>query len=164
MKNYLGLLAFILGVYFSFGQKVENKEFNVMLQNLLAHSIEEVIPSDINTNTDIIFLDAREKEEFKTSHIEGAKWIGFDNFKLKRMKNIAKDQKIVVYCSVGYRSEKIAEKLKKSGYQDVSNLYGGIFEWVHQGNDIYDESGKTKKVHTFNEEWSQWLYTGVKVY
>jgi len=33
-----------------------------------------------------------------------------------------------VYCSLGIRSEVIAKKLKKAGYTNVFNLYGGIFE------------------------------------
>ena len=70
-----------------------------------------------------------------------------------------------MYCSVGYRSEKISEKLIAAGFTDVSNLYGGIFEWVNIGRPVYKASNqKTNRVHTYNKEWSKWLRTGIKVY
>ena len=81
----------------------------------------------------VILLDTREKKEYEISHIPGAIWVGYNNFKLKRVKEIAKDTKIVTYCSVGYRSERIGEKLQKAGFTDVSNLKGSIFKWVNEG-------------------------------
>jgi hypothetical protein len=70
-----------------------------------------------------------------------------------------------VYCSVGYRSERIGEKLLKLGYTDVVNLYGGIFEWKNQGLDVYNSSNyPTDSVHTYNKSWGKWLVKGIKVY
>lgn len=139
--------------------------FDTMLDQLLNHSVNEVSPTDLQSKDNIILLDAREKKEYTTSHIENSIWIGYNDFRLKRVKNIPKNKPIIVYCSVGFRSEKIAEKLTKAGYEDVSNLYGGIFEWVHQGHKVYtDKDLETNKVHTFDKEWSQWLTKGKKIY
>lgn len=69
-----------------------------------------------------------------------------------------------MYCSIGYRSEKIAKKLLENGYDNVSNLYGGIFEWANQGNKVYNDYGETTKVHAFSRLWSVWLNKGEKVY
>ena len=94
--------------------------------------------------------------------------LGYDNFNIKRtLKMLPSDKntKIVVYCSLGIRSEDIAEKLKKTGYTNIYNLYGGIFEWKNQDNDVINSKGKsTNKVHTFNKEWSKWLLKGEKIY
>ena len=49
-----------------------------------------------------------------------------------------------MYCSIGKRSEKVTQKLKKAGYNNVSNLYGGIFEWVNQGNEVVDTNNKVQ--------------------
>ena len=158
-------LLFICFSFFAQGQKkVTNGDFDNMLQGLLSHSVTEVTPKECSS-TEVIFLDARELEEFKVSHIPNATWVGYDTFKLKNVESISKDSKIVVYCTVGYRSEKISEKLIKAGYSDVSNLYGGIFEWMHTGNKVMDHS-VTKNVHTYDKEWSQWLIegTGNKIY
>ena len=99
------------------------------------------------------------------SHLKDAKHVGYNNFEMKSVKDIPLDQSIVVYCAVGYRSEKIAEKLVKAGYKNVSNLYGGIFEWVNEGNPVYDASGKpTAKIHTYSSNWAIWVHKGEKVY
>lgn len=117
--------------------------------------------------TEAIILDTRELKEYETSHIKNAICVGYDYFTLdsitKQFPN--KETKIVVYCSLGIRSEDIGEKLKKAGYTNVYNLYGGIFEWKNNNFSVYNtENKKTENVHTFSKEWSQWLTKGVKIY
>ena len=99
------------------------------------------------------------------SHIEGAIPVGYDHFELTNLPaNLAKNQPIVVYCSVGYRSEKVTEKLQNAGFQQVSNLYGGIFEWVNQDLPVKNDSGITQEVHAYSRSWGVWLKKGKKVY
>ena len=117
--------------------------------------------------TEVILLDSREKAEYNTSHIKDAISVGYDHFDLESItKNLPnKDSKIVVYCSLGIRSEDIGELLKKAGYTNVYNLYGGIFEWKNNDFPVYNsEEEETQNVHTFSEEWSYWLTKGNKVY
>ncbi|MBX2928937.1 MAG: rhodanese-like domain-containing protein [Saprospiraceae bacterium] len=103
-------------------------------------------------------FDAREREEYEVSHIPGAEYIGYKNFDIKSLANIPKDTPIVLYCSIGYRSEKIGEKLLAKGFTNVFNLYGSIFEWVNRGYPVVNFSGEeVKKVHTYNKEWSRWV-------
>jgi len=159
---YILLFVFSSSIYAQ--KQTLNENFSSMLNDLLSHSVNEVLPNEISNETNMIFLDAREKEEYEVSHIKDARWIGYDTFKTKKIEDIPKDQPIVVYCTVGYRSEKITEKLQKMGYSNVSNLYGGIFEWVHQDNEVFNDTSKTEKIHTYNKDWSQWLNNGEKVY
>ncbi|AUC77768.1 rhodanese-like domain-containing protein [Olleya sp. Bg11-27] len=117
--------------------------------------------------TDAVILDAREPKEFEVSHIKNAMLVGYDFFDIKTVTEIYsnKDEKIVVYCSLGIRSETIAKKLKDEGYTNVLNLYGGIFEWKNNDFIVVDsEEKETNKVHTFNEAWSKWLEKGDKIY
>ena len=117
--------------------------------------------------TDAVILDAREPKEFEMSHIKNAMLVGYDFFDIKTVTDIYsnKDEKIVVYCSLGIRSETIAKKLKDEGYTNVLNLYGGIFEWKNNDFIVVDsEEKETNKVHTFNEAWSKWLEKGDKIY
>ncbi|MEN8702601.1 MAG: rhodanese-like domain-containing protein [Polaribacter sp.] len=117
--------------------------------------------------TDAILLDARNQNEFQVSHLKNAIRVGYDDFKLKQViPKLPKDKdaKIVVYCSLGIRSENIAYKLMQEGYTNVYNLYGGIFEWKNANFEVVDTLGNpTEKVHTFNKSWSKWLYKGKKV-
>ncbi|UZO80803.1 rhodanese-like domain-containing protein [Aquimarina sp. ERC-38] len=160
----VGLLLLVIQIAFtSFGQaKLTNPRFEQMLDSLLTHQVQEVLPGDIAMEQDCIYLDTREKKEYKVSRIKGATWVGYNSFALKKVRDIPKDQKIIVYCTVGYRSEKIAEKLVNAGFTNVSNLYGGIFEWVHQDQPVYNDTGSTQEVHTYDKNWSQWLHKGIK--
>ena len=116
--------------------------------------------------TDAIILDAREIKEYNVSRIQNALFVGYNEFNIETVTKTLKDKnrKIVVYCSVGIRSEDIAEKLKSIGYTNVYNLYGGIFEWKNNNYKVYDSTeNETENIHAFNKEWSKWLKKGVKV-
>lgn len=69
----------------------------------------------LQMNDSVVILDAREPQEFNVSHIVSAKNIGFNNFSSeeKQLQRLKKNAPIIVYCSVGIRSEQIGEKLKK---------------------------------------------------
>ena len=143
------------------------------LDKLLIKWNKKNVPSiSVNTlalpNTKAILLDAREEKEYKVSHIKEAICVGYDDFKLKEtLKKLPKEKdiKIVVYCSIGIRSETIAYQLIKEGYTNVYNLYGGIFEWKNNNFQVIDSLGNyTDKIHTFDSDWSKWLTKGEKVY
>ncbi|WP_298782490.1 rhodanese-like domain-containing protein [uncultured Polaribacter sp.] len=157
------LFFFLLISSVSFGQKKLDKLLNQYNKNNVPY-----ISVDSLATTNAILLDARETKEFKVSHLEKAICVGFDNFKIdETLKRLPKNKnaKIVVYCSLGIRSEIIAHKLIQEGYTNVFNLYGGIFEWKNADFKIIDTLGKsTEKVHTFNKDWSKWLKKGKKVY
>lgn len=105
-----------------------------------------------------LILDAREPAEYAVSHIEGAIPCGYDRFDKKILDSLDKSKPVVVYCSIGYRSEKIAQKLQKAGFTDVSNLYGSIFEWVNRGYPVVNANGQpTQQIHTFNRAWGRWV-------
>lgn len=145
--------------------QVQNGAFNLTLKTLLSHNVPEVSVPEAIKMKDVIFLDAREEAEYKVSHLAAAVFVGYEKFKLENVSRLEKNSKIIVYCSVGYRSEKIAEKMKAAGFSNVSNLYGGIFEWVNQENPVVDTDGQeTKNVHAYNKTWGVWLNKGNKVY
>lgn len=161
---------FIIISIFFLGTAAGQDSLEKILDRYNSHSIPYMSVEQLQMfqRTDsIIILDAREKVEFDVSHISSAKNIGFDNFSSdeKLLQKINKDAQMIVYCSIGIRSEKIAEKLKKAGFTNVKNLYGGIFEWKNKGFQVVDSTGKkTENVHVFSERWSQWLHAGNPVY
>ena len=145
--------------------QVLSKGYDRMLGALLSHTVNEVSVEQLSKDVEkTILLDARAVREFEVSHLKDAIWVGYDDFNIASVKDIPKSSNIVVYCSVGYRSEKVAEKLKKAGYLHVSNLYGGIFEWKNQGNEVVNQQKTTDKVHAYNKLWGKWLNKGEKVY
>ncbi len=164
MKKYLfTLFAFLMAFHIN-----AQKNLSGLLKEMNKESIPYIYVDSLSKiNDTIILLDAREKKEYKISHLKGAMFVGYNKFNLKKtIKNLPnKDAKIVVYCSLGVRSEDVAEKLKKAGYTNVLNLYGGIFEWKNHDFKVYNTKEKeTEKVHAFDKNWGVWLKKGKKVY
>ncbi len=117
--------------------------------------------------TKSVILDAREQNEYDVSHLKNSIFVGYNHFDIASLQKKLddKNQDIVVYCSLGIRSETIAKKLKKAGYTKVRNLYGGIFEWKNMGFSVFDSQSKiTDNVHAFSKEWGKWLTKGTKIY
>jgi len=112
----------------------------------------------------IVLLDTRAYEEYQVSHIKDARWVGFDDFDLEKVESLPKDTTIVLYCSVGYRSDLIGQKLADAGYQHVYNLWGGIFAWVNRGQPVYLNGAPTDQVHPYSPGWGFWLSKGEKAY
>ena len=165
MKNAFWL-AVILALGSCSNERVSSSAFNSMLQILLSHSVKEIsVETASLQRQDYVFLDTRARNEYDVSHIDGASWVGYDDFLISSLDTLDKNSPIIVYCSVGYRSEKIAEKLSENGFSNVQNLYGGIFEWVNQKLPIVDSDQlSTFRIHAYDESWAIWLKHGEKVY
>ncbi len=136
-----------------------NTAFDAELDRLLGYTIPLISAGDLHAKLDQVqVFDARELDEYVVSHLPGAIHVGFKEFEKSAFSKLKKDEPIILYCSVGYRSEKIGEKLQKMGFTQVFNLYGSIFEWVNKGYPVENFTNKNvKEVHTFNEKWSQWI-------
>ncbi len=162
MQKHLLFLAFLMFSISLFSQK----NLDRTLQQLNAESVPYIYVNEVNTTEEIIVFDTRKKEEYEVSHIKNAVWVGYKTFEkdsiLKNFPN--KQAPIMVYCSIGVRSEDIGEKLLKAGYTNVKNLYGGIFEWKNQGKLVYKNDTETDSVHTFNKQWGKLLNKGTKVH
>ena len=165
MKKFIVslLLTTTMGVFSSDGQEVQNSGYQFVLKNLLSHSVNEVSVEACDTTA--IFLDAREWVEYDVSRLPGAIWVGYEDFDPERVAALDKSAKVVVYCSIGYRSEKIAERLDSAGFTDVSNLYGGIFEWKNQDRVVVTSNDQeTEEVHGYSRIWAIWLKKGIVVF
>ncbi|WP_028830260.1 rhodanese-like domain-containing protein [Proteocatella sphenisci] len=85
----------------------------------------------MDTEDDIIILDVRTQEEFDTGHIEGAVLIPNTEIRDKAKDVLKdKDQKILVYCRSGNRSQMAAAELISMGYTKVYD-FGGIIDWPY---------------------------------
>ncbi|MBY0248814.1 MAG: rhodanese-like domain-containing protein [Nitrospiraceae bacterium] len=160
----LALFLFLWGRNLQAPIHVQDKTYDLLLSTLLSHSVPAVSVDRI-ASEHFHVLDAREYREFEVSHIEGATWVGYDDFDIGRLAGINNEATIAVYCSVGYRSERIAKQLHQQGYAHVVNVYGGIFEWVNTGHPVVTGDGtETETVHAYSKLWSIWLTRGTQVY
>lgn len=159
----------IIALFISLGTSAQDS-LESLLKKFNNESLPYISVEELNTlqnNTDFLLVDTRESEEFKVSKIKNAVYVGFDQFSLDQFTNFAtdKNQQIIVYCSIGIRSEIIGHQLKKAGYTNVKNLYGGIFEWKNKNLEVIDNKGnKTEKVHAYSRKWGKWLLKGEKIY
>jgi rhodanese-related sulfurtransferase len=96
-----------------------------------------------------LFIDVREEKEQQVSMLPGA--VTEKQF----LKNPEKyrDRTLIGYCTISYRSGKLAEKLNAQGIT-LLNLKGGLLAWVHAGGKVYDQSGETKRIHVYGKKWN----------
>ncbi|TGE04103.1 rhodanese-like domain-containing protein [Hymenobacter fodinae] len=112
----------------------------------------------------VVLLDTRSPEEYQVSHLPGARFVDFDGFKTATFQDVPRNLPVVVYCTVGARSEQVGARLRSLGFQQVHNLYGGIFQWVNEGHAVYNQAGPTAKVHPYSALWRPWLKRGEPAY
>ncbi|MFI8604976.1 rhodanese-like domain-containing protein [Cellulophaga baltica] len=159
-RQYLVLIILLCFSNFLIGQRSIEKT----LEKLNKESIPYITVAELQQQDSLVILDTRELKEYKVSHLKNAIWVGYDNFDAHKLKLEDKNQKIVVYCSIGVRSENIGEKLLANGYSNVQNLYGGIFEWVEEDLPVYDsEENRTENIHVFSKYWGKLLTKGNKI-
>ena len=139
-----------------------------MLRVLYRNTVPTVAPAalawELRQGQAPLLLDVRTPTEYRVSHLAGARFVNFDSLQTEQFAGVDRRRSVVVYCSVGYRSERLGERLQVLGFRQVRNLYGGLFEWVNQGYDVYNAQGRTANVHPYSAVWSPWLQKGQKVY
>ncbi len=111
----------------------------------------------LHAKENLIVLDARAPEEFAVSHIYGARPAPSIEKAIEQLVGVPSDQLIVTYCSVGYRSSELAQQLTGSGFINVHNLEGSIFEWANRGQPVYRGDERVQKVHPYNFWWGRYL-------
>ena len=129
-----------------------------MLQGSVAVISCDMLADSIRGGAAWLILDSREAAEFEISHLPAAKWVGYSDFCMHQVSEVPKNANVVVYCSIGVRSEKIAEKLMASGFSNVRNLYGGIFAWANAYKPLVKQNQvPTLAVHGYDHHWAKLL-------
>lgn len=87
----------------------------------------EELKAKIDNNEDFQLIDVREDFEYETSNI-GGESIPLADVVLESDK-IARDKPVVVHCRSGKRSAQAIMLLEREGFDNLSNLQGGILAW-----------------------------------
>ena len=111
----------------------------------------------LQEGADVVLLDARSEKEFETSHLQGAIQATSVRAARKELAQHGGNPTVVVYCSVGYRSSRLAQRLGAQGVENVFNLEGSLFKWANEGRPIYRGSKPVRIVHPFDPEWGKLL-------
>ncbi len=144
------------------------QSFDQKLEGMYRNTVPLIKPAALDSlqqQRPVVLLDTRTPEEYAVSHLPRARFVNYDTFDVAALSDVDKDAEVVVYCAVGYRSERVGEALQKAGYKHVKNLYGGIFAWKNAGHMVVNQQDQpTDSVHTYNRNWSKWLDRGTKVW
>jgi sodium/bile acid cotransporter 7 len=114
--------------------------------------VRDIAPAEameLSKTGQAIFVDVREKKEQEVSMLPGAVT---DKEFLKNPERY-RDKLIIGYCTISYRSGKLAQKLKARGIL-MLNLEGGMLAWLHAGGKIYDRAGETRRIHVYGRKWN----------
>jgi len=99
-------------------------------------------------------VDARSAGEFSVSHLRDAANLTT----VSEVESLVSPSRpVVVYCSVGYRSSALAQKLQKAGFAHVYNVEGSIFKWANEGHSVFRGTSKVEEVHPYNATWGKLL-------
>jgi rhodanese-related sulfurtransferase len=78
------------------------------------------------------------------------------------MEAFARDTPVVVYCSVGYRSARVARWLGRQGFTNVRQLDGSLFAWANEGRPMVADGRSVREVHPYNDFWGRLLKPEVR--
>ena len=143
---------------------------------------KDVTQPDEKTDSKIyhVVLDCRRKDEYEVSHLPNSKNLHFqtdeesliDFLKGEISKQCTSDScneelNVVCYCSLGYRSSILAQKVENLTRNDpnlrlknikVWNLEGSIFKWANESRPLKDLNEKpTTSVHPFSYTFCMFL-------
>ena len=165
MKGFLNIVFVLFFVNLSWCQEID-PDYKRMIER--KYDFPTISPDSLEANLkneSYIILDTREKDEYSVSHIPGALNFGYDNPNYQILSEVDTTKTLVLYCSIGVRSENIGKTLNKKGFSDVYNLYGGIFLWADQYRPMEsDENTTTTEVHGYNRFWGRWVQKAPVVY
>ncbi len=107
-------------------------------------------------DTDLILIDVRQPREQEVSMLPHA--LTTAEFAGKFRHGIPKEKRLVVYCTIGYRSGKYALELARQNIP-ARNLEGGVLGWTFVGGkflvkDAKGDWSETNRVHVYAPEWN----------
>lgn len=82
----------------------------------------------------LLIVDVRTPEEFRSGHIANARNVDFFGSRFEQsITEIPKDQPVMVYCRSGRRSAEAAKELVKTGHTRVLHMEDGLAGWSRSG-------------------------------
>jgi rhodanese-related sulfurtransferase len=84
----------------------------------------------IEEHPEIKIIDIRPNEDFMVEHLPGAANLDYDGHDFqKKVEQLDKEHKYLIYCKSGVRGGYFMEKMRESGFNEVYNIVGGFVGW-----------------------------------
>jgi rhodanese-related sulfurtransferase len=108
-----------------------------------AEVAESALPVDLTHETvqtlqveeEIVVVDVRQPEEYAAGHIPGAELIPLNELP-DRLDEIPQDERVVLVCRSGNRSNQAQRLLNDAGFDNVHNMLGGMNAWQQAGYEV----------------------------
>lgn len=133
------------------------QKLNVRLKKEIVHSgLHDINPNNgtgkyvepdefklLKDDPDVVILDVRSNYEHYLGHFKNAITLDIDHFrefkeKISDLYHLKK-KKIVTYCTGGVKCEKASALLLENGFEDVSQLHGGIIKYgIETGGEDFE--------------------------
>jgi rhodanese-related sulfurtransferase len=97
------------------------------MHHLSATDLASWIADDVRAKP--LLLDVREPWEFDTCRIAGSQLMPIASVPA-RQQELDPEQAVVCICHHGARSMQVAAFLERAGFENVSNLTGGVHAWA----------------------------------
>jgi rhodanese-related sulfurtransferase len=94
---------------------------------------------------DAYLLDVREPDEWAAGHAPGATHLPMMEIPY-RMAEVPQDGDVVVVCRSGGRSAQVVAYLRANGWDNVTNLGGGMQDWAAAGRELVGDGGQPARV------------------
>lgn len=101
------------------------KEACDMIKQITVDETRNVMGQD-----NVLLIDVREQDEWDAGHIDGAEFFSLSRLMAGDRGDWDKMAQVILYCRSGKRSMSAAQILQSQGYQDLSNMVGGILAWI----------------------------------
>ncbi len=158
----LGLVSFVMACYVSpqFFLKTTYAFVKSEFPGLPEFSNQSLRELKHDERIDYVLVDVRTPQERSVSIIAGA----VDEAHFEHNLAAYQNKKIIVYCTIGYRSGYYALDLRQKGL-DAYNLSEGILGWTQVDGLLVDSQGQaTSQVHVYSRPWNLALKQHIAVF
>ncbi len=147
MKRSILILSSIASLYFMSCGNSNSENSNTVIQKN-DNSKTEIVSTNFKSQKSgvtvdeayelskqgAVFVDVREPHEIAEVAYDVKEIINIPMGELEsRLSEIPKDKQVILVCKRGRRSKKAYDLLKEKGYENISNMEGGMDEWEVKG-------------------------------
>lgn len=118
------IVAMLLLWQFTKERTVSNIQLKYTFQQLLPEEARQII----NSNSDIIIIDIRQKKDYDNGHIRDAFAIPYKELK-SSLDELDTSYTYLIYCNNGKDSMKASKLMAESGFSRVFTIVGGYKKW-----------------------------------
>jgi rhodanese-related sulfurtransferase len=103
---------------------------NMFGGGVAAVTVQEAAELQGDGDDGALIVDVREPNEYTQARVEGAVLLPLGQLN-NRFSDLPKDRKLLMMCRTGSRSQNATRFLNQQGYENATNISGGIVAWYN---------------------------------